>query len=61
MASFLPALQLLRLEDTLKQFAAPLKEQVCWSVEMWGVEGVGEGMLHGRRRDGGKAAAGSWI
>ena len=38
-ASFLPALQSLRLEDTLKQFAAPLKEQVCGSVEVWGVEG----------------------
>lgn len=59
-ASFLPALQSLRLEDTLKQFAAPLKEQVCGGVEVWGVEGcVGGRMLHGRRRDEGKAAAGS--
>lgn len=32
LASQVPQLSHLRLEDTLKQFAAPLKEQVCGCV-----------------------------
>jgi hypothetical protein len=36
-AEHLPALSALRLEESLKQFAAPLREQVGRGVAGWGV------------------------